>query len=517
LAVEQSPTITASSGVRRHGDRWLWPAYPPTAAEAPPAWVADAVFYQIFPDRFARSPQVAKPAGLEAWGSPPTVHGYQGGDLIGVVEHLDWLVDLGVNAVYLNPIFQSASNHRYHTHDYYRVDPLLGGNEAFAHLVEACHDRGIKVVLDGVFNHASRGFLQFNDLLENGEQSPWADWWVIHDWPLNAYDPDGRANYDAWWGIPALPEFNTANSEVREYLMQVAEHWAAQGIDGWRLDVPAEITTEGFWEEFRTRVRRVNPDLYIVGELWHDASDWINDGTRFDGAMNYLFTGYTVSFAAGASVVSEHTEGLSYQATPALNALTYGDRIDQLLNTYREQATLANLNLLGSHDTVRLLTLAGDDRASVVLCTLLLLTFPGAPCIYYGDEVGMPGARDPDNRRAFPWHDVASWDRDLLEAHRALIALRHHHPALRSGDYRRIWPPAGEGGRMLHLALRRGGDERLMVAVNAGDEAEVAVIARVDLPTGAPRLLWGEGALTTGEHHVRITVPPRSGAVFDLD
>ncbi|MEN8115248.1 MAG: alpha-amylase family glycosyl hydrolase, partial [Actinomycetota bacterium] len=208
----------------------------------------DAVFYQIFPDRFAKSERVRKPLNLEAWDAPPTYHGYKGGDLLGVVENIDWLADLGVTAIYFNPIFRSASNHRYHTHDYYRIDPILGSDEDFDELLAACHARGIRVILDGVFNHSSRGFFRFHDVLENGEQSPYLGWFHINGFPLNPYDMDEPANYESWWGIRALPTFNTDNAEARDYLMRVGEYWAARGIDGWRLDVPEEIKTPGFWE-----------------------------------------------------------------------------------------------------------------------------------------------------------------------------------------------------------------------------------------------------------------------------
>ena len=229
-----------------------------------PNWVQDAVFYQIFPDRFARSERVAKPSGLEPWADPPTVHGYKGGDLLGVVEHLDHLEALGVTAIYLNPVFQSATNHRYHTHDYHRVDPMLGGDSALRELLDAAHARGMRVVLDGVFNHASRGFLQFSDILENGEQSPYLDWFRVHRFPLNAYG-GGEPNYDAWWKLPALPKLNTATPAVREFLWGVGERWLEFGADGWRLDVPNEIDDDAFWREFRRRCRAVDPECYLVG------------------------------------------------------------------------------------------------------------------------------------------------------------------------------------------------------------------------------------------------------------
>ena len=170
---------------------------------------------------------------LQPWGSVPTFHGYQGGDLIGVVEHLDHLITLGVNAIYFNPVFRSASNHRYHTHDYFQVDPMLGGNDALRALLDAAHARGIRVVLDGVFNHASRGFFQFNDILENGAESAYLDWFTVQGWPLRPYG-SAHPNYVAWWGNPALPKFNTARPRFADFLFDVARHWVEFGIDSQR-------------------------------------------------------------------------------------------------------------------------------------------------------------------------------------------------------------------------------------------------------------------------------------------
>ena len=478
-----------------------------------PAWAKDAVFYQIFPDRFARSDRVAKPSNLRSWSGPPSEQGYQGGDLLGVVDHLDYLVELGINAIYLTPIFQSACNHRYHTHDYYEVDPLLGGNDAFRQLLKACHDRGIRVVLDGVFNHASRGFFQFHDLLENGESSPWRDWFYIDAFPLHPYDDDEPANYAAWWGIRALPKFNTDNAEVREYLMRVAEYWAHQGIDGWRLDVPEEIKTQGFWEEFRDRVRAINPDLYIVGEIWADAGDYINDGTRFDATMNYKFTTAAIAFAVGTRVAaSTQLDNPWYDISPPIDADGYGYRIQQLLDMYSTEARAVNLNLLGSHDTARILSIASGDTTSVKLATLLLMTFPGTPSIYYGDEIGLDGGTDPGSRKAFPW-DESEWDQDLYETTKSLIALRRDHSALRSTVIERVHPPHGQSGPMLSIFARGDASERILVAVNAGEDTELASLPLTE-DTDEFELLWGTASVTIGENHARISVPPRSGAVW---
>jgi cyclomaltodextrinase len=171
-----------------------------------PDWVRDAIFYQVFPDRFARSEQVPKPSNLEPWDSTPTVHGFKGGDLLGVAEHLDYLQDLGVTAIYFNPVFQSAANHRYHTYDYYQVDPILGGNDALRTLLDQAHQRGMRVILDGVFNHASRGFFQFHHIVENGPASPYVDWFIVKRFPLRPYHaPKGQQGYESWWDLPALP------------------------------------------------------------------------------------------------------------------------------------------------------------------------------------------------------------------------------------------------------------------------------------------------------------------------
>ncbi|HYF61361.1 MAG TPA: glycoside hydrolase family 13 protein, partial [Herpetosiphonaceae bacterium] len=403
-----------------------------------PDWVKHAVFYQIFPDRFAKSARLSKPTNLEPWDSEPTTFGYKGGDLLGVAEHLDHIQELGATAIYFTPIFQSASNHRYHTHDYFKVDPLLGGDVAFELLLAACKQRGLRVVLDGVFNHCSRGFFQFNDVLENGEASPWLDWFSFTGHPANAYDHSREPGYAAWIGLHALPKFNTDNPQVREYLMQVGEHWLRKGIDGWRLDVPFEIATPGFWAEFRQRVKAINPEAYIVGEVWGDSRQWLQ-GDQFDGVMNYLFAGPTIAFCGGPHVRRESVERHSYGAWPGIDGVEYAARIEALLGLYPWPIQLTQLNLLDSHDTARLISVVGDDQASVRLATLLLMTFPGAPSIYYGDEIGLTGSGpDAMYRRPFPWDRPEAWNTDLLEFYRRAIALRHARPALCTGDYRRL-------------------------------------------------------------------------------
>ena len=482
-----------------------------------PDWVKHAVFYQIFPDRFAKSKQPHKRLlqnfMWEEWHEVPTLQGYKGGDLWGVMEQLDYLQDLGINAIYFTPIFQSASNHRYHTHDYYQVDPMLGGNPAFKDLLDAAHERNIKVVLDGVFNHASRGFFFFHDILENGPHSPWLDWFKIEGWPLSAYDGNFPANYAGWDGNRALPVFNHDNPEVREYIMEIAEYWIKFGIDGWRLDVPFEIKSPGFWQEFRERVKAVNPEAYIVGEVWEDAREWL-DGTQFDGVMNYLFAAPTIAFAAGDRVDLAQLEGRSYYPYPALFAKEYGAQIQQVLDLYPWQIQLTQLNLLASHDTARLLTIARGDKASVELATLLLLTFPGAPSIYYGDEVGLPGALDPDSRRGFPLE--ADWELDVLDYHKQLIALRHKYAALRTGSYHILF---AEGA--VYVFARILGHEEIVVAVNVSTEPAQISFEPANLKSTHDKLLYGKGEFVwkgDGEtRHLELTLPARSGLILGSD
>src|SRR5690606_14648732 len=315
-----------------------------------PDWVQDAVFYQIFPDRFARSARVPKPGNLEAWDAPPTVHGYKGGDLLGVVERLDHLTELGVTALYLNPVFASGANHRYHTHDYFQVDPMLGGDAALAALLTAAHARGMRVVLDGVFNHASRGLLQFHDLLENGSASPYVDWFHVNRFPLNAYG-GGPLGYEAWWGLPALPKLNVGNPAVREFLWRVGEHWLERGIDGWRLDVPNEIDDDAFWQEFRRRCRAVNPEAYLVGEIWTGAERWLH-GDIFDGVMNYPLT-RAIFGLVGRDLATDEIARSGLDGVEALGAKRFVKRVEGLLGAYPRGAVYSQLNLLGSHDTPR--------------------------------------------------------------------------------------------------------------------------------------------------------------------
>ena len=484
-----------------------------------PNWVQDAVFYQIYPDRFAKGKKLPDP-GFEAWDSAPTTYGFKGGDLYGAADKLDYLKDLGINAIYFNPVFASASNHRYHTYDYYNVDPLLGGNDALKKFLEKAHKRDMRVILDGVFNHASRGFWQFHHVLETGASSPYKDWFIFDEDRLNhkknwgayptpheqeAINREGSLKsigYQGWWNLPALPKFNTNTPAVREFLFGVAEHWIKFGIDGWRLDVPGDIDDDSFWREFRRRVRAVNPEAYIVGEIWHEAQRWLQ-GDQFDAVMNYLITAAALSFFGGHRVnldVVNQCGGLQNRVHPTVNAYDFANELDRLFNLYPPEITRAQLNLLDSHDMPRFLSCTNGDRDSLKLAWLFIFTIPGAPCIYYGDEVGVDGRHDPYCRKSFPW-DESRWDRDLLEFARSCIALRKEQPALRRGNYERLH---AEDGVMVYQRTYK--ENKVMVGFNVGAEERA-----IELPPGAkPRVLFGQPVITRNQ----IIIPARSGIVL---
>lgn len=443
-----------------------------------PSWVKQAVFYQIFTDRFARG-QKAPPTGitLKPWGTPPQEQGFQGGDLYGIIEKLDYLQSLGITALYLTPIFASAANHRYHTYDYLTIDPLLGGNAAFRELLDAAHARNLRIVLDGVFNHASRGFWAFHHILETGGDSPYLDWFLIEDWPLRPYPRDGKEkiNYAAWWGIPALPKFNIANPGVRAYLLEVARYWVDFGIDGWRLDVPEEINDETFWQDFRRVVKAANPDAYIVGEIWHTAKDWLR-GDKFDAVMNYIFSRAAFGFFAADTLRMDYHPG-GFHLAP-LTAPAFAKTVEQMLALYPWPVIQSQLNLMDSHDTARTLWIVNGDESALRLCTLFQMTMPGAPCIYYGDEIGMTGATDPHCRAAFPWHDKTQWKQDLLHFHQRAIAMRHRYPVLSLGDYKTLY-----ADRTIYAFQRTTADASAIIIFNSGSQSKRVELTLKEMPT----------------------------------
>ena len=467
-----------------------------------PAWVRDAVFYQIFPERFDRGEPAHDPLGLQPWGSPPTNGNFMGGNLQGILDRLGYLTDLGVTALYLTPIFQSPSNHKYDTMDYFTVDPHLGDLKLLRRLVETCHRRGLRVVLDGVFNHCSDQHPFFLDVKRHGQQSRYWNWFHVRNWPI----PDHFAShgevlhwYDCWWGFHTLPKLNYHHPEVEEYFLNVATYWLREaGTDGWRLDVPNEVI-QSFWPKFRRAVKAVKPDAYIVGEIWDDASSWLQ-GDQFDAVMNYRFQKALIEYFA-----EEHMDTGAFDRA-----------LRDLLLAYPEPATAVMLNLLGSHDTARPMTVVRRrDQAraleSLKLMVAMQFTCAGAPCIYYGDEIGLEGDKDPDCRRCYPW----GWEQrveeraqrsELLAYYKKLIAVRKANPALRHGAFR---PLEADPHRQLYAFERRSPDNRCIIALNRSGQ-DHALPLSPDLP--ASELL--------SNHPIRgdrVTVPARQAIIVRLE
>lgn len=338
-------------------------------------------------------------------------------------------------------------------------------------------------------------FFQFNDLLEHGEASAYRDWFHVTGWPLSAYDEDRPANYAAWWGIRALPKFNTDHPEVREFLLSVAEYWMHFGIDGWRLDVPNEIDDDAFWQEFRRRVKAINPDAYIVGEIWGDAGRWLA-GDQFDAVMNYHFTRPCLGFFGARTLDHPMNERSGTGRVEPLDAAAFAVRVEEVTRMYHPAVVRAQLNLLDSHDTARFLTAVGGDASAQRLALVFQFSYVGAPCLYYGDEIGLPGGVDPDCRRAFPWDEPQTWDHDTLTLVRELTAARHRSAALRRGDFTVLHAQ----GEQVSFARKHDGEAAYVAFNCALDAAPVPVPATSgryrDMLTGAVHDLNESSVLT---------------------
>ncbi len=426
----------------------------------PPEWVKHAVFYQIFPDRFYNGDPTNDPPGVRPWGELPHGRSFFGGDLQGILDKLDYLAELGITALYLTPIFKASTNHRYDGEDYFLVDPVLGGNGLLRRLVDALHARGIRVVLDGVFNHCGRGHPFFQDVVRRGRSSPYWGWFIIDgDRPKVNPEP----NYACWAGHPALPEWNHKNPEVREYLLSAVRHWLRDyEIDGWRLDT-VEYLPPDFVKQIYETTKAVNPEAYVLGEVMGLATSWFRH-EALDGVMHYrLWEGLVHFLAQGAWSADRFVRYVHY-----------------IWKSYPLEANYACYNLLGSHDKPRFLTLSGGDAKRVELAAAFLFAFPGAPALYYGDEVGLEGGEDPDCRRCFPW--AGSWNEALLTKFRELTALRKGEVALRAGELVQL---RAEGSGV--TLVRRHGSEQILFALNPSPHSlEVPLPAPgVDLVTGA--------------------------------
>jgi glycosidase len=403
----------------------------------PPDWVRDAVFYQIFPDRFRNGDPANDPPGSRPWGKLPDRTSFFGGDLLGILEKLDYIQDLGVTALYLTPVFQAPSNHKYDTEDYFQVDPHFGGNEALRKLVEALHARKMRIILDGVFNHCGETHPFFQDVIQGGRSSPYWDWFTIQgDRIVREPEP----NYTCWAGAASLPEWNHQNPKVREYLLSVVRHWLSEyGIDGWRLDC-VEYLRPDFVREIYLATKQENPDAYVLGEVMGVATSWFKYGA-LDGVMHYKLWEGLVHFFAEGTWDAERFQGF----------------VRAMWRSYPLENNFSCYTLLGSHDKPRFLTLCRGEVRRLILAAAFLFSFPGAPAIYYGDEIGLEGGEDPDCRRPFPW-EGGTWNEEVLETFRRLIHLRRQEACLRRGAIEFVHP---------HVFCRKTEEEEIVVALNA--------------------------------------------------
>lgn len=401
---------------------------------AAPAWTRDAVVYNIFPDSFAAGKRLAPN------GAPPC----RGGTVRGVTENLDYIASLGFNCIYLNPIFAARSYHRYDTLDYYRIDPHMGAEDDLRDLVRRAHALGIRVILDGVFNHVSSDHPFFRDVLEKGRASRYYScFYALPETPRMPAAGE-LPGYTCFSYVADMPKTNTADPFLRQYFCDIGAYWVRKfDVDGWRLDVANELD-DGFLRAFRASVKAAKSDALIVGEVWENAAHYLG-GDMLDSAMNYDFRRYCRRFFAEQTVDAE----------------TFDTNVSTLLLRYNENALFAQLNLLDSHDVSRFLSLCGGKTERMELAVLLQMTFPGMPCVFYGDEKGLCGESEPEYRRPMAW-DASS---PLEEVYRRMIALRKTHPALRYGSFHTELACGG-----VYRYSRVWNSTKITVAMNLGAE-----------------------------------------------
>jgi len=425
-----------------------------------PQWAQHKVIYQIFPARFATTKEVDEQTWYQA---PITNETELGGNLAGITAKLPYIRELGAEVLYLTPIFRSNSVHKYDTIDYYQIDPSFGTEEDLIALVNRAHILGLRVILDAVFNHSSVDFFAFRDLKEKEESSPYRSWYYPKSFPLRSDGPIPTYTCFGYYGY--MPKLNQRNPETAEYFINVGLYWLRKAhIDGWRLDVGDEVV-HGFWRKFRTAVKAEFPDALIVGEVWHEAPDFL-EGGQWDSLMNYPFYRAVMDFAARGSI----------------SASRFLDQLGSLRGNTPAGAYPLLWNIAGSHDTPRLLHNCGGHKGKHRLAAALQLLMPGMPMIYYGDEVGLEGAGDPDCRRGMLW-DKKRQDQEMLLWYKALIRVRKENPAITQGEVLRM-EARDEDGLILITRLLEGGKVTLLFHCGEGTANVPQLSGRTDLLTG---------------------------------
>ena len=566
-----------------------------------PEWAKNAIWYQIFPERFRNGDTTNDPTPLDLelppqreWHiSPWTSDWYAlqpwevkhsrnfydnvferryGGDLQGVLDELDYLSELGITAIYFNPVFEAISLHKYDASTYHHIDHTFGpdargdlelikgetddpstwkwtaADSLFLRLVKEAHRRGIKVIIDGVFNHCGTRFWAFQDVIKNQQRSRYADWFEIKRWD-NPATPQDEFDYKGWWDIKELPEFredaNGFVKPVREYFFNITRRWMdpngdgdpSEGVDGWRLDVANEVS-HVFWKEWRKLVKSINPNAYIVGEIWDDASNWLK-GDEFDAVMNYRFARAVVRFFID-------TDSRIYTATE------FDRELAEIRKEYPGDVNYVLQNLIDSHDTDRLGSMIMnpnrkyDDQNGLrsnpeydvskptpparriqKLIVLFQMTYLGAPMIYYGDESGMWGADDPDDRKPMVWpdftyenekthpipgrtrtNDVVRFDEDLFNYYRKLVRIRKENAALSTGDFTALLTDDTRG---IYVFRRMLGDDETIVALNNSGRKD-HVDSKIDGFRVYRELLSGNEIV--GKDHLQLVLEPKSGLIL---
>ena len=423
----------------------------------PPAWAENTVWYQIFPSRFRCAPMKIKQEKLLPWPDRNTAVTNEqkfGGNLNGITEKMSYLKELGITGIYLNPVNCSTTQHKYDTTDYFDIDPEFGTKEDMKKMVAEAHKYGIRIMLDGVFNHSGWEFFAWQDVIKNRQNSKYADWYMVNDW--NFTDRPGnnadKGRFFAFAYCDYMPKFNTNNPEVRKYLIDACEFWVREyDIDALRLDVANEVCHD-FCRELQTRMRGLKEDFYIIGEIWHNSIPWLR-GDEFDAIMNYPLQNAIYNYALN----------------PGRDSLSFEQDVNRCLTDYFEQTQKVMFNLMDSHDTMRLVTKAGS-REKALQILAILFAMPGSPCLYYGSEVFLEGGKDPDCRRCMPWKEIESGKCDEeLNIFKQLISLRKNNSAMRSFDI--SFSHNAEKPRLLCIN-KKSEESSISIIVNFGDSKE---------------------------------------------
>ena len=458
-----------------------------------PNWTKNAVMYQIFPDSFATSKRFISNKPLTIENKCGLISkSKRGGTIKGITENLDYIQDLGCNCIYINPIFTAVEYHKYDTTDYYSIDPCFGEEEDFKVLVKKAHQMGMKIILDGVFNHCGKGFFAFQDVLRNGEKSKYKDWFYRIEFPVkDTYPP----NYACFAYVENMPKLNTGNKEVIDYFCKVGQYWINEfGIDGWRLDVANEINRD-FWREFRKAIKAVNNEAILLAEIWEDSEIWLQ-GDMFDSSMNYRFRKICTDFFAKAnSTVDEFDEGIHY-----------------MMQRYKKQITYAQMNLLDSHDVSRFLSLCNGDKEKLKLAVFFMLLFPGMPSVFCGDELGIEGIEEKDYRECMPWTQKYQEKDSLFNFYKQIIKVRNDNIDIFSGTFSTVLK---DNMNKVYGYMLKASSGTIIVVLNNSKKKVTADIALKESIINARALLDGS-TIKKDDKSIEIQLSPMSGQVIML-